>query len=214
VTVALLQRIPRYVVVEDVLPAEECAELLDWVLANEERLVPSRVGTGYTNPNIRNSLSVTRTAERPWRKPMLAHMLGRAPGLMEQLGLPPIPIDMMEADMVAYRDGGFIRPHIDTAAGKAREESDRMLTMVYYFHREPKGFSGGELRIHPPTRPPADAPQYAELTPKSNSLIAFAAWAPHEVRPVSVPSGRFEDCRFAINFWARRAPTGKAAAGA
>jgi SM-20-related protein len=201
-----LQRVPRHVVRENVLPAEECAALLDWVLTNEALLVPSRIGTGVTAPNFRNSWSVHRSNERPWLEPMVARMKGLGPGLMDELGLPPVPIDKMEADMVAYRDGGFVRPHIDTAAGENREASDRMLTMVYYFHREPKGFSGGALRLHPPSRPPDDAPQFSEVVPSQNSIIAFAAWAPHEVMPVSVPSGRFEDGRFAINFWARRAP--------
>jgi Rps23 Pro-64 3,4-dihydroxylase Tpa1-like proline 4-hydroxylase len=208
VTVPLtpLQRVPRHVVRENVLPAEECAALLQWVLANEEVLVPSRIGTGLTAPNVRRSFSVPKTFERPWLKPMVARMRALGPELMAELGLPPTPIDKMEADMVSYRDGGFVRPHIDTAAGYGREASDRMLTMVYYFHREPKGFGGGALRLFPLSRPPEGAPEFDEIVPAQNSLIAFASWAPHEVRPVSIPSGEFSDSRFAINFWARRAP--------
>jgi len=202
-----LQRIPAHAVRRDLLPADEQAALLAWVLAHEDLMQPSRIGTGETAPDIRNSLSVRKDMHGPWKAPMMERIGALVPGLIAELGMQPLPVHKIEADMVAYRDGGFVRPHIDTAA-YVRQPGDRMLTMVYYFHREPKGFGGGALRIHPPSVPPADAPQHLDLVPENNSLIAFAAWVPHEVLPVSVPSGRYEDCRFAINFWARRAPLG------
>jgi SM-20-related protein len=200
-----LQRIPAHAVRRDLLPADEHEALLGWVLAHEDLMQPSRIGTGETAPDIRRSLSVQKDKHGPWKAPMMARIGALVPELIAELGMQPLPVHKIEADMVAYRDGGFVRPHIDTAA-YVRQPGDRMLTMVYYFHREPKGFGGGALRIHPPSAPPADAPQHVDLVPENNSLIAFAAWAPHEVLPVSVPSGRYEDCRFAINFWARRAP--------
>jgi Rps23 Pro-64 3,4-dihydroxylase Tpa1-like proline 4-hydroxylase len=36
---------------------------------------------------------------------------------------------------------------------------------------------------------------------------SFPSWAPHEVMPISCPSKRFTDSRFAINYWVYRART-------
>ena len=80
--------------------------------------------------------------------------------------------------------------------------SDRALTGVFYFHRQPKGFSGGELRLYAIGRAEDDR-RYVDLTPGSDTLLLFPSWAPHEVRPVSCPSGAFLDSRFAINCWYR-----------
>lgn len=46
---------------------------------------------------------------------------------------------------------------------------------------------------------PADS--YRTLTPEHNTLSVFPSWANHEVLPVIVPSGAFEDSRFTINGW-------------
>ena len=82
---------------------------------------------------------------------------------------------------------------------------DRLLSAVLYFHREPKGFSGGELRlfrlnVRPDTKP-VEVADHLDLMPVRNSLVAFPSWVTHEVRPISCPSNRFEDFRFALNCW-------------
>ena len=93
--------------------------------------------------------------------------------------------------------------------GDARGTQDRLLSAVYYFHREPKRFTGGQLRLHrstpdddpsdpEPIRNPADQ---IDIEPKRNSLLVFPSWASHEVLPVDCPSSRFEDHRFAVNIW-------------
>lgn len=207
-----LQRVPRYLVREDVFSEEQCDALFDWMMAHEEQVAPSRIGDGQTAPNFRRSFSVPRQLERPLLPPLMERVREIAPGIMAELGMQADPIHNVEADMVVYRDGGFILPHIDTAATGSREATDRMLTMVYYFHREPARFSGGALRLLPMRQPPEGMPRCAEIYPKRNSIVAFAAWAPHEVLPISVPSGKFEDGRFAINFWVRRKAVGNPAA--
>jgi SM-20-related protein len=42
---------------------------------------------------------------------------------------------------------------------------------------------------------------FIDIEPVHNSLLVFPSWAPHEVMPVSCPSQRFMDSRFAINCW-------------
>ena len=92
---------------------------------------------------------------------------------------------------------------MDTYVGDARRASDRLLSAVYYFHAEPKAFSGGALRLYP-FGAKKDEDSFADVQPEQNTLLVFPSWAPHEVLPVSCPSGRFSDSRFAVNCWIHR----------
>jgi Rps23 Pro-64 3,4-dihydroxylase Tpa1-like proline 4-hydroxylase len=47
---------------------------------------------------------------------------------------------------------------------------------------------------------------FADIEPGQNRLVAFPSWAPHEVMPISCPSRRFIDSRFAVNCWAWAGP--------
>jgi Rps23 Pro-64 3,4-dihydroxylase Tpa1-like proline 4-hydroxylase len=48
--------------------------------------------------------------------------------------------------VTASTDGSYFRPHTDQ--GKSAIDATRKLTYVYYFNREPRGFTGGDLRIY------------------------------------------------------------------
>ena len=74
-----------------------------------------------------------------------------------------------------------------------------MVSAVYYFHRQPRGFSGGQLAIYP-----IDAGDAATIEPMHDRLVVFPSFAPHEVLPVTVPGNAFADARFSINCWLRR----------
>ena len=106
-----------------------------------------------------------------------------------------------ETEVVAHGDGGFYRPHLDTFTQADRDSSgtDRALTLVWYFNRVPQAWSGGELQLYRFGGGLADS-----IAPRHNMLVAFPSIVLHEVRPVAVPSGRFEDCRFAVNCWLHR----------
>jgi Rps23 Pro-64 3,4-dihydroxylase Tpa1-like proline 4-hydroxylase len=117
----------------------------------------------------------------------------------------------VELELAAHGDGAHFHAHLDIPNGKHRKPlgaepgMDRILSAVYYFHREPKAFSGGDLRLFRFGAHPADGPVAEEdrvdIAPLQNSLVAFPSWALHEVRPIQCPSQAFEDYRFAINCW-------------
>ncbi len=198
----LLQRPPVHTRRDHVLPADEHAALLDWALANEATLSDSRVGKGQVSGESRRARSFYGSAE--WKRTSVAHIDALLPGILADLGMAYFRRDGFEIEMVVYGDGGHIRPHHDTATGLSRHPHDRVVTIVYHFHREPQGYSGGTLRLLA-KMPGADGKRaYVDLEPRQNGLIAFPSLAIHEVLPVSVPSGRFEDSRFGINFWAQR----------
>lgn len=87
----------------------------------------------------------------------------------------------------------------------ASNGQDRVLSAVYYFYREPKGFSGGALRLYRfgarPAEANGDPSNWVDVEPHRNSLVAFPSFALHEVLNVDCPSGSFENFRFALNCW-------------
>ncbi|MDF7777929.1 2OG-Fe(II) oxygenase [Sphingomonas sp. AOB5] len=197
-----LQRIPPHTVRHEVLPPDELAALLAWTLANEDALVASKVGAHHVYSEKRNARSLYGPA--PWKAGTSERIAALVPGILADLGMASFEMSRFEIEMVVYPDGGFIGRHHDTATGSARHKRDRVVTIVYYFHREPKGYSGGELRLSPRLAPPEGEPQHVDLAPGQNMLIAFPSWALHEVLPIRIPSGDYADSRFAINFWAQR----------
>ncbi|WP_329570252.1 2OG-Fe(II) oxygenase [Kitasatospora sp. NBC_01266] len=104
-----------------------------------------------------------------------------------------------------HNDGDFYRPHQDTSAEFAPR---RLLTFVYYLHRTPRPFDGGELRmfdaalpLHTRTTGKWQERTWRDWEPEHDSIVFFRPTAWHEVRPVSCPSGQHADSRFAVNGW-------------
>ncbi|GGU56044.1 2OG-Fe(II) oxygenase [Kitasatospora aureofaciens] len=104
-----------------------------------------------------------------------------------------------------HNDGDFYRSHQDTSAEYAPR---RLLTFVYYLHRKPRPFGGGELRVfdaalplHIETTGEWKERTWRDWEPEHDSIVFFRPAAWHEVRPVSCPSKQYADSRFAINGW-------------
>jgi len=86
------------------------------------------------------------------------------------------------------------------------EVSARKITFVYFFHREPKVFEGGELRIQSPVIDNAafGSGNYYTIVPRQNQLVLFDSSLTHEITPVKCSSGKFADSRFTVNGWISR----------
>jgi Rps23 Pro-64 3,4-dihydroxylase Tpa1-like proline 4-hydroxylase len=121
---------------------------------------------------------------------------------LDKLGHKEFPLGRIEIQVTASNDGDYFRLHQDTGPEDTREVS-----FVYFFHREPRRFSGGELRIYP-TRvvdgrlTPADHAH--TLSPRQDTIVFFPSKNEHEVLPVRVPSKAFADSRFTVNGWIHR----------
>lgn len=79
---------------------------------------------------------------------------------------------------------------------------------MYYLHRTPRPFGGGELRVfdaalplHTETTGKWEERTWRDWEPEHDSIVFFRPTAWHEVRPVSCPSKQHADSRFAINGW-------------
>ncbi|HXQ14253.1 MAG TPA: 2OG-Fe(II) oxygenase [Caulobacteraceae bacterium] len=189
-----------YHVVPNFLEPDRLAALLDFAARHEAEFEPTGV-VGRTrpgpDPNIRRSTGLRQLGE--FRPLLRARLLDLAPALIAELRLSPFEVSKVELELVAHGDGAYYKRHIDTAT--ARDEAHmRVLSGVYYFHREPCAFSGGALRLYAI----GDNARFVDIEPVCNTLLVFPAWAPHEVMPVSVPSRRFADSRFAVNCWLKQ----------
>jgi SM-20-related protein len=126
------------------------------------------------------------------------------PRVLEKLGRQPFSISRVEAQITASNDGDFFRWHFDDGQG---EIAPREITFVYFLHREPKPFRGGELRIYDSRReeggyaPTAD---YRVVVPRQNQIVFFPSALAHEITPIECPSKAFVDSRFTVNGWFHR----------
>ena len=128
------------------------------------------------------------------------------PEVMTNLKLPPFPVGRIECQVTANTDGSYFRVHTDS--GNSEIDATRQLTYVYYFNREPKGFTGGELRVYDDqlrNDKLARTDSFRVFEPRNNSIVFFRAAIMHEVTSVHVPSKDFRDSRFTVNGWIHRA---------
>ena len=109
-----------------------------------------------------------------------------------------------EMQVTASNDGDFFRFHSDNGDDRV---ASRRLTFVYFFHREPRQFEGGELRIHDARLKEgayASEGSYQTIVPRQNQIVFFPCELLHEITPVNCRSGQFADSRFTLNGWLRR----------
>jgi SM-20-related protein len=194
----------KHLVVDDFLLAEDHAAMLAFALANEAEFAPSEVrrGTqGYHAPSTRKSL----LCEAPLgelKDRFRDAIMARRDELFAATGTPPFEVARCEFELAVHRDGCFFAGHKDTFTeeDRAGTRSDRLVSAVWYFYIEPRGFSGGELAISPFGEGDPDL-----IEPRNNRLVVFPSVAFHEVLPISCPGDAFADARFSINCWLRRA---------
>jgi hypothetical protein len=188
------------------LADEERESLLGWAIDNRGRFKATKLAGGLLDPERRISEGLRDLG--PFR-PLFEERIGaRLDDLFRRTGTRPFAPEHVELELVAHGDGAHFARHTDIPIGAGRTpvggdgsgKHDRLLSGVYYFHREPKAYAGGALRLY--RFGEDEGPEgWIDVEPEQNSLIVFPAWASHEVRPVSCPSRDFADCRFAVNVW-------------
>lgn len=197
--------VPSHAVFDDFLLPGDAAALLDFAFTHRGGFQPTEI-----------MRSAHRTAERDWRKSFEYHgELGRIVAPFEHAirerfdaicaaaGTRPFPLHALDLALSAHCDGGFYRQHFDTMTAGERDGTagDRIVSCVYYFHREPRVFSGGDLLMHPL----AGAADPVTIAPRHNRLAVFPSIAPHEVAETHVPGDAWENARFSLNCWLLRA---------
>jgi len=194
----------KHQVIDDFLPSQAHAAWLAFAIANETGFAASevrRASGGQYDPAVRRS-QIFQTDLGVLEADFAAALLALKAELFEGTGTPPFEIAKFEVELAVHRNGCFFAAHQDTLTREDRIglSSDRIISAVWYFHAQPRGFSGGELVIHPFGSSPASV-----IEPRDNRLVMFPSFALHEVRPVVCPGDAFASARFSINCWLRRA---------
>ncbi|OKH36406.1 hypothetical protein NIES2119_17340 [[Phormidium ambiguum] IAM M-71] len=193
-----------FIQIDNFLSEIEKTNLINYTLEKESAFVDTGplYNTSY-HPEHRKSLVLY---EFPEIAEMFLQRLRKViPFVLSQLGISLFPISRIEMQLTAHNDNNYFRFHKDNGTP---ETDTRELTYCYYFYREPKPFSGGELKIY--DRIFHNSSDYASksfqtIEPRNNSIVFFPSNCYHEVLPVNCVSQAFADSRFTLNGWVRRA---------
>jgi SM-20-related protein len=192
------------VVLDEFLTSAEVNALMQYVLEQESKFQISEVlSPGVTGGAIDYEQRRSRVLMDlgGHEKVITDRLLTALPRVLQKWGRDPFPISHIESQTTASNHGDFFRCHSDNGAP---EVATREVTFVYFFHREPKEFSGGELRIYDAAREHDGYPatsNYRTIVPEQNQLVLFPSGLSHEITPVRSPSGKFADSRFTVNGW-------------
>jgi SM-20-related protein len=183
------------------LSGSQVAWLMELAFAAESHFVPA--GVSDNKEDYRQSLMLG--APDALKQLFVAKITAAMPEVMPQLRLGQFALGAIDCQVTASVDGSYFKAHTDAGAN---ETYKRQFTYVYYFNREPKGFTGGELRIYDDmirNGKLAATDSFQVIEPRHNSMVFFQAAVMHEVMPVSIPSKQFRDARFTVNGWIERA---------
>lgn len=189
--------------IDNFLPQQQLDQLYQYVLDQEPKFVPT--SNSANDPDYRRSLYLPIFPE--FSELMVRRIQSIIPGILTYLNLPSFVVDHIESQLTAHNDGNYYKIHNDSGSP---DTLTRELTYVYYFHREPKPFSGGELLIYDSKIENnfyVAADSYYTVQPRNNSIVFFLSRYMHEVLTVNCPSRMFRDSRFTINGWVRRRVT-------
>jgi SM-20-related protein len=196
----------QYVILDEFLAPAELDALLQFALAHEHDFQVSEVlspgGPGVVDYEHRQSRVLFELGNQP--AAVVDRLQACLPRVLPKLGRGEFAISQVEAQITASNDGDFFRNHYDNGHP---DTATREITFVYFFHREPKAFSGGELRIYDTRQENGGyiaTNNYRVVTPQQNQIVLFASSLGHEITPVACASRAFADSRFTLNGWLRR----------
>lgn len=187
---------------DDFLRVDDVDALLGFVDRNETQLRPSGVlvaNEGETPEQIRQSQTLFDISEIwPFFETPLTNLL---PLMRSELGIGHFTLDHIERQLAVHFDGDFFAPHNDSGSP---EVATRRLTYVYYFNREPKQYSGGELRLYHSVDDQGaklQGTEFETIEPRHNSIVFFPSWVHHEVLPVSCAVPGLDGSRMTVTGW-------------
>jgi Rps23 Pro-64 3,4-dihydroxylase Tpa1-like proline 4-hydroxylase len=192
------------VVLDELLAPAQLRELIDYTLAHESEFQISEV----VSPGVTNGI-----VDFEHRRSRVLMELGKygdaieeklhaaLPNILPRLASRAFPVRQVEMQITASNHGDYFRWHSDNAHD---ETASRQVTFVYFFHREPKQFQGGELRLYDSQRVHGTyVPMgtYRTIVPQQNQAVIFLSSLAHEITPVQCQSQQFVDSRFTVNGW-------------
>lgn len=191
--------VAEYAWIENFLTGAQSQRLLEYVRVQEQNFT--------STTNSANDASYRRSMvlyEFPEFADLMTKRINEiTPFILTYLKLDSFVPSKVEIQLTLHNDGNYYKIHNDNGSPDC---ANRVLTFVYYFYREPKQFSGGELVIYDSKVENncyvADN-TFKTIKPQNNSIVFFPSYYMHEVLPVSCPSQAFLDSRFTLNGWIR-----------
>lgn len=195
------------VVLDEFLAPQELEELTRFTLEHQadfqaSEVYSARVDKGVINDEYRRSRVLMDVPQQ--QEMILARVKAVLPQVLEKLGMEDFTIADSEVQITASNDGDFFLCHNDNGSAGV---SSRHLTFVYFFHREPRQFEGGELRIHDSHLRDGvyvSDGTYQTIAPQQNQIVFFPCELMHEITAVKCQSQNFADSRFTLNGWLRQ----------
>ncbi len=205
--IASLEVAPPHVLIPDFMTDAETAQVLAFATAHAGAFQNSGVheapshGFAPSSYRIRSSRVLDGPANGAMAAMVMPKLLELMPTLWPRLRIDPLPLERLECQVTAHGDGDFFAVHTDNGLP---EIAHRQVSYVYYFHREPKQFSGGHRSLFHTLF------QYgygkcgklaADIDPPRNGLMVFPTFVYHEVTPIQCASTAFTDQRLTLNGW-------------
>ena len=195
------------IVLDEFLAPQELQDLITYSLQHESEFQASEVISPAANAGVidyehRRSRVLMDIGKH--EGVIVERIKSVLPLVLARLGMEESPIASVESQITASNDGDFFREHPDNGHD---DVATRHLTFVYFFHREPKQFDGGELRIHDARLQGehyVSTGSYQTIVPQQNQIVFFPCALLHEITPVKCSSQAFADSRFTLNGWLRR----------
>ena len=190
------------IIVDDFVGRTGAEHLFQYAIAHESDFGPSKVALGQMSI-VDESRRVSKVncdvyPVMPVIEPAIRRAVDEA---IPRLGLVNVEPYFLEPQLTWCGNGAFFKIHSDTLS-RDGYTNQRVMTIVYYFHKEPKAFTGGQLLLYGLGADANSSPQQ-EIEPRFDRAVFFPSWFPHEVLPVHC-SDQFADGRFAISCWVRR----------
>ncbi len=188
-----------YALIDDFLSTSQLNDLLRYSISKQSEFIPTT--NSASDPNYRRSFYLTHFPE--FSELMIKLVRKITPQIITHLAINNFAIGQVESQMTAHNHGNYYKIHNDSGSP---DSASRVLTYVYYYNREPKAFTGGELVIYDSKIEngySVGAKSHKIIQPTNNTIVFFPSHCMHEVLPVSCPTEYFADSRFTINGWVR-----------
>lgn len=197
----------------DFLTKRDLRGLTRYVLQHESDFTPSTVIShegpdSASDPSYRKSMVLYNLGE--YTSLIQDRLLTLLPEVLTACNREAFPISHVDIQVTASNDGDFFKVHQDNSSADPVDISRREISFVYYFHSEPKAFTGGQLKLYNSQDgkvQQAKKRTTQTITPRQNALVLFPSSYDHEVLPVRCPSRKFVNSRFTVNGWIIRQET-------
>ncbi len=176
------------------LSQEFNTKIFDFTIDNQHRFVQSGILDKGNQSYSEERISLTLYELDEIKALFIDEIERRIPVIFDSLGIPACDERVYDVQISAMGNRGQFARHIDTVQHENWPEQ-RVITVVYYFNKVPKLYSGGELRLEPIPFLGVGL-NSIEIEPINNRMAAFPSFTPHEVLPVRLQNDVFSSYRF------------------